>query len=517
MTSELLHRSFGGPIEPPDAGAVHKMTNASDAGRLIMRGAQATAAGFAGRLAARLLFLFVAGRLFGAAAFGAYVLAVAAVELAVSVGSLGMKKVIFQLLDRDGEVRARPHVLLDAALLVTLASLAIAAGLMAAALILRGSLMGGAALALFVLAPMVAGQSLLDLFLAATRWHHAIRYEVVARSLVEPYALLAGAAAAWAFGFREGGLMIGYWCGTLAALAYAVGGARRVFGSLRLASWRPRNLTPTLRLAGTNTATDLLNALYTRVDLWIVGILLGEGAAGVYGMARQIAVPIRQVRQSFDGLLIPLVARTLSTRGSRDSTEALASATRLILVIQLPIIVALFAAGKPLLGLFGHGFEAAYWPLLALAAAEAIQAAFSIGDLVFVYLRPHLGLWLTLASIALGVVAALLLIPPLGISGAALSVLAAYSVRAAMRSIVLRTRFHFHAPHTHHAGPFVAAALGTAAVFAARFVPVQLPVDPLPLVAGLGLYALALVAWLALHRESLALRGFTAQAESPAE
>ncbi|MDB5693658.1 MAG: hypothetical protein JWO81_2721, partial [Alphaproteobacteria bacterium] len=434
------------------------MNDRKDAGRLIMRGAQATAAGFAGRLAARLLFLFVAGRLFGAAAFGAYVLAVAAVELAVSVGSLGMKKVIFQLLDRSGEGRSPSHILLDAAVLVTLASLVIAGGMMAASALFAHSLAGGAAIALFALAPMVAGQSLLDLFLAATRWRHAIRFEVVARSLVEPYAQLAGAAAAWALGFREIGLLAGYWCGTLVALVYAVAGARRIFGAFHIASYRPQRmvLAAALRLAGANTATDLLNTLYTRVDLWIVGLLLGEGAAGVYGMARQIAVPIRQVRQSFDGLLIPLVARTLSTRGSRGSGEALASATRLILVIQLPIIVALFAAGRPLLGLFGKGFEAAYWPLIALATAEAIQAAFSIGDLVFVYLRPQLGLWLTLASIAIGIAAALVLVRPLGISGAALSVLAAYSVRAALRSFVLRARFHLDVPHSHHVGPFVA-------------------------------------------------------------
>jgi O-antigen/teichoic acid export membrane protein len=491
------------------------MTDKTDAGRLIMRGAQATAAGFAARLAARLLFLFVAGRLFGATAFGAYVLAVAAVELAVSVGSLGMKKVIFQLLDRGDEERPLPHILLDAALLVTLASLAIAAAMMGIAACFRASFAGGAAAALFALAPMVAGQSLLDLFLAATRWKHAIRYEVVARSLVEPYALLAGAAAAWMLGLREGGLLVGYWSGTLVALAYAVAGARRTFGSFHAAAWRPRRaiLIPALRLAGANTATDLLNALYTRVDLWIVGLLLGESQAGIYGMAKQIAVPIRQVRQSFDGLLIPLVARTLSARGSKGSGEALASATRLILVIQLPIILALFAAGRPLLGLFGKGFEAAYWPLLALAAAEAIQAAFSIGDLVFVYLRPQLGLWLTLASIAIGVVAALLLIPPLGISGAALSVLAAYGVRAAMRSFVLRARFHLDVPHSHHAGPLAAAALGMAAIFAARLSPLHLPfrLDPLPLVAGLGLYAAGLAAWLALRGQSLSLRGFTAE------
>jgi O-antigen/teichoic acid export membrane protein len=490
--------------------------SAADAGRMILKGAQATAAGFGGRLAARLLFLFVAGRLFGPAPFGAYVLAVAAVELAVSVGSLGMKKVVFQLLDADGGTggaRPLPHILLDAALLVTLASLFLAAGIMVSASLLpRSWLPGGAGGALFVLAPMIAGQSLLDLFLAATRWKHAIRWEVLARSIVEPYALLVGAAAAWALGFE--GLLIGYWCGTLAGLAYALYGARRTFGGFRIGSWRPdrRLLGATLQASSVNTATDLLNALYTRVDLWLVGLLLGVHAAGIYGMAKQIAVPIRQVRQSFDGLLIPLVARTLAARGSSGSGEALASATRLILVIQLPLLVALYAAGGTLLSWLGKDFGAAYWPVLALAAAETVQAAFSIGDLVFVYLKPKLGLWLTLASIAIGIAAAFLLIPRWGVAGAALSVLAAYSARAVWRSLVLRGRFHFDVPHSHHAGPFVAAAAGILAASAAHRLAGGLAGEMLALAAGLAVYGAVLFLWLRVRGESLKLTGFTAEA-----
>ncbi|MEA3032061.1 MAG: hypothetical protein QOH86_77, partial [Sphingomonadales bacterium] len=251
--------------------------------------------------------------------------------------------------------------------------------------------------------------------------------------------------------------------------------------------------------------TDLLNALYTRVDLWLVGLLMGAGPAGVYGMARQVAVPIRQVRQSFDGLLIPLVARTLSERGSRGSGEALASATRLILAIQLPLLVAILAAGRPALAWLGGGFEEAYWPLLALAVAEVIQAAFSIGDLVFVYLRPRLGLGLTLASIAIGIVAALLLIPHWGLIGAALSVLLAYALRAVLRSLVLRRRFHLDVPASHQAGPFVAAAAGVGAALAAR----GLGGFAFPLLAGLAAYGAALAGWLAVRHERLALTGFS--------
>ena len=489
----------------------------SGGGHLILRGAQATALGFAARFGARLLYLFVAGRLFGVTAFGAYVLAVALVEVAVSIGNLGTKKILFQLLDGHGPQASRPvvHVVLDAALLVTGASFLLAGTMMAAAHLLPPALLPPAtATALFLLAPMVAGQALLDLFLAATRWKHAIRYEVVGRSLVEPYVLVGAALLAFHAGFGGYGLIVGYWCGTLAALGYAIAGTRRHYGPFQFTGYRPERATlaATLRSAAPNTANDLLNALYTRVDLYLVGILLGVGPAGIYGMARQLAVPIRQVRQSFDGLLIPLVARTLTVRGSRATGTALASATRLILAIQLPILIALFAIGAALLDWFGPGFAAGYWALIALATAEAIQAAFSIGDLMFVYLKPKLGLFVTLASILLGVVAALFLIPWLGIAGAALSVLIAYTVRAGLRAVLLRSSFEVAVPPAHYAGPILAAASAMAAILAVRAADAP---DWAVLAAGVSVYGAALFAWLRLRGESLGLTGFATHADPP--
>lgn len=475
--------------------------------RLIIRGAQASAAGFGVRLAARLLFLLAAARLFGPAAFGAYAVAVATVELLVNAGGLGTKKTAFQLLEEGDGAPGRPaaHRLLDLALLVAAASLALSLLVMAAALLVPAKILGPAtATALIMLAPMAAGQALLDLFLAATRWKQAIRHEVVARSLVEPWMLLAGCGLAWWLGWKAEGLAIGYWCGTLAALAYAVLAARRQLGGFQLAGYRPAAgvFVRTLRRSASNASTDLLNGLYMRADLFLVGILLGEAAAGLYGMARQIVAPLRQVRQSFDGLLIPLVAKRLATRGSGASSEALASATRLILILQLPYLLAIVVVGRPLLDWMGPGFEAAYAAMAILAVAETLQSAFSIGDLVFVYLRPGLGLRMTLISIGVGIAAALLLIPPLGIAGAALSVLAAHGVRAACRSHLLRSRFEFSAAPGHQFGPVAAAALAAAIGVAIVSPP------PLALAASVGTYAAGILVWAKAGRHSLGLAGF---------
>ena len=43
----------------------------------------------------------------------------------------------------------------------------------------------------------------------------------------------------------------------------------------------------------------------------------------------------------------------------------------------------------PLLAWFGPEFAAGYWALLLLAAAEMIQGAFGVSDLIILYRRPR--------------------------------------------------------------------------------------------------------------------------------
>src|SRR5216110_2866292 len=104
-------------------------------------------------------------------------------------------------------------------------------------------------LAILLIAPMIAGQALLDLLLAATRWTHRMRYEIAARSLVEPNVGILAALGAWFAGLAGTGLALGYWAGTLVALGYAVAGARRCLGAFALSHYRiePRALAGIFR------------------------------------------------------------------------------------------------------------------------------------------------------------------------------------------------------------------------------------------------------------------------------
>jgi O-antigen/teichoic acid export membrane protein len=495
-------------------------SKADPAERVIMRGARATASGFVIRFGARILFLLAAARLFGVELFGAYTLGVAAIEFAVTLGSLGSKRILFKRLEEEGKARAPAHVVLDFAILVAAVSLVLAAAfVLVVAASPEGLISANFAAALVVLAPMIAGQALLDLFLAATRWTQKIRYEALSRSILEPYGGLAAALAAYGLGYRETGLLISYWVGTLAALAYAVLGARRCLGRFDLRAYRfaPLGVAHLLRASAGATVNDALSGLFVRVDLYLVGLFLGEGPAGIYGMARQIRTPIRQVRQSFEGLLNPIIARTLALRGPAATAAGTASAARLILALQLPILLGLAVAGEPLLAWFGPEFAAGYWALLLLAVAETIQGAFGVSDLIILYHRPLAQLRITLANIVVNMIAGVALIEPLGVTGAGLSVLVGVAAGALIRRAALRSHFGFGVPLHYSAGPLGAAVLAGAAAFA---VPASLGgpswalLEGVRLAVALGGYALLLRLWLSVTGESLSLVNLHAAAES---
>jgi O-antigen/teichoic acid export membrane protein len=491
------------------------MTEEGRAHRLILRGGLSAGGGLAVRLGARIMFLVIVAQLFGAALFGAFSLAVAVVELAAAAAALGMKRFLFKLLEDPGQ-RPQGHVFIDTVVLVSLVGIALGAVIAVAALALSPSVLAPqSAKALLFVAPLVAGQALVDLLLAATRWKHRMRYEVVARSLIEPYVGLAATVAAYLAGFEASGLLVGYAAGTIAALAYAALGAWRCFGSFGLRRYRPdpAALLATLRATAVPTAIDMTAALFGRADLYLVGMLLGEAPAGIYSMARQLRTPIRQARQAFDSLLTPIVAKTLSADGPASTSAAIASATRMILAIQLALVLTLVTLGEPMLDWFGPEFAPGYAALLLLAAAEAIQGAFSVSDLLLLYLRARLALWVTVGMISANLVTAVPLIEAYGIDGAALSVLIAIGAGVVLRRTLLQRRFRLTTPLWHSAGPLIAAAVAAiAAVAANRTIAIHAapPVHLGALAGVLALYWGGLWLWQRATGETLRLTGFRA-------
>ncbi|WP_068070751.1 lipopolysaccharide biosynthesis protein [Novosphingobium lentum] len=483
---------------------------------VIARGVGSNALSFVLRFAARAGFLFIGAKLFGATSYGVFTLAVAVVELAVPVASLGLKRMVFPWLEEEAASRGAMHVLLDALALATIAGSLVALFIVSLSELLPGAMISHQLrLALLVLGPAVMGQVTADIALATTRWTHAMRYEVTARGAVEPYVATAVTLAAWYAGFSTTGLLIGYWAGTIALVGFSLWSARHCLGPFGLLRWRPdleaswqrvRRLLPA-------SGSDLVASFAQRVDLYLVGLLLGDAAAGMYGVVRQLRTPILQVRQAFDGILTPLIARTMRADGDVAAGEATAAATRVVLTAQLGIVLLMIAAGDSLLGLFGRQYIAAYAALVAMAMGEAVNGAFGLSELIIYYRRPALALALNVVLIAIIALLIPLLAPRMGIAGASTATLIAALCGAALRRHWLR-RFGVLRDPLHAALPMAAALVAGLAGYAVQQSLNEvagLPVlfDKLsPPIVALGLYAVAIRAWVRWQPTVLSLARF---------
>ncbi|HEX8841174.1 MAG TPA: oligosaccharide flippase family protein [Sphingomicrobium sp.] len=438
---------------------------AGQGGRILLRGGFISGAGYILRIIARLSLALVAARLFGPVVFGAFIVAIAVVEAASVASGLGTKWMLFKWLDANKQEELRPdaHVLIDAVILVG------AAGLVAGAAILGGVLGSGVVgpttkLAIVTLLPVIVLQSQMDLTLAATRWTHVMRYEFAAKSVIQPVAIIVFAFAALFMGGGAQSLAVAYVAATALALVYAIYGARRSLGGFALSSYRPRlaELRAKLRAALPSGASDLVDALYTRADIYLVAILLGEKAAGIYAVARQVSLPVRQMRQAFDGMLVPLVSKTLSLAGPKRALASAGESSRLVLIAQAPVAIGLCAAAPALLDFAHAHFPYAVFAVYLLAAAEVLQGTFGIGELIIVYAWPKRLAALTAGSLAVGMASAFFLAPQFSVAGVAGAVLVSYAARAAGRETILLREFGGRVRLAFWAGPTVsiAAAIG---------------------------------------------------------
>ena len=242
------------------------ITPPSDDIAKLAKGGRTNIAGFILRLAARIPFLFIAGRLYGPDRVGRFALAVVVVELAALVATLGLKRGLAQAL----AATKRPHVHvvwdgLAVALVVSL--LASAALFLFPEVMYPSSAITGLDRWLGLIVVAIAWS---DVSLAALAYRLDVKAAVTARAVVEPWTI---SIAAWAFSFvtLRDGLVLSYVASMAAALVASLVPLLRSYGLPR--GWTP-HLTELMALARANAplaGADALEWASRNVDRFILG------------------------------------------------------------------------------------------------------------------------------------------------------------------------------------------------------------------------------------------------------
>ncbi len=178
-----------------------------------------------------------------------------------------------------------------------------------------------------------------------------------------------------------------------------------------------------LNVASTMIITGFAAFLFTRADLWIVGIFLSTGDVGVYGVAAQIVTLVTLSLMAFSTIIPPLMS-SIHTSGNRDEMRRLVSeSTRWILTMTIPLILILILEGRFILQyIYGEKFVEGYTALVILSVGQLINAGTGLVRLLLQMTGAHKSLMkITLFWGALNVGLNIVLVPRFGIVGAALS------------------------------------------------------------------------------------------------
>lgn len=362
----------------------------------LAKGGRTNFLGFLLRLAARLPFLFIAGRLYGADALGRFASALVVVELVALVCSLGEKRGLAQ---RLAESDTREANLIYDGLLAALVLSLIMAGffwLVPQPLFPSGNYTPLDQL--IVLA--IPGYALTEIALAAQAYKFDIATTVRARAIVEPWTISILAGLLW-FVVPDSGLELAYLASIYAGLATALWPLLRTYG--RPVGWRPH--LPTLARMSWRAmplaAADAIEWGTRRLDIFILGLFAAPTAVGVYYVAQQVASLPQKLKTSFEPILGPVITRNLKDRNYAAIARQICQVGFWITAAQAAIGLALGIPGEGVMGLVGPNFVGGTGALAFLLAAEVVAATAVVSEAALVYVARVKNLMLSLATIAL--------------------------------------------------------------------------------------------------------------------
>jgi len=162
--------------------------------------------------------------------------------------------------------------------------------------------------------------------------------------------------------------------------------------------------------------------LSNRADAIMLGYMLGTKEAGIYSIASRMATLIVFPMTIVQVVAAPMIAELYAKREHQTLQKLVSISSTTMFMSALPIAVGLVLLGYKLLSLFGSDFPQASSSLSILALGQLINAFTGVGG----YLMTMTG-YQTLAAWIVGVSAALnislnwVLIPILGLEGAAIS------------------------------------------------------------------------------------------------
>lgn len=368
----------------------------------LAKGGRTNTMGFVVRLIARIPFLVIATRLYGAESLGRFASAMVLIEIVALVCSLGEKRGLAQRLSEGAgdDRRAETNLVYDGIALAL-----IYAGVAAVLLLAFPEPMfpnGMSSPWDIWLVATIPAFAVTEILLAAQAYRFDIATTVRARAVVEPWTISIGAGVFFFIpATRESGLALAFITSIYAGLLTALWPFLRTYGLPRDWHPRPRAMLAMSARAFPIVGADAIERGTRLLDIFILGLFAPPSAVGIYYAAQQIASLPQKLKTSFEPILSPVITKNLRI----GNMEAIAAQVRQvgfwIIAVQLGIALVLGVPGEAVMGLWGPDYVAGTAALAFLLAAEVVASMAVVSESVLVYIARKRNLAISVGIIAL--------------------------------------------------------------------------------------------------------------------
>jgi O-antigen/teichoic acid export membrane protein len=416
---------------------------------------------FLGLLAriSKVIFVFVAARFYGAHELGLYFLAYGLIDIASKFGLWGVDRSLIRDIVRYNTDRSETTK--DKVFGIMRFNLGLAFGLsvlVAAILFFSAPLL---AKYVFDDIELITPARLMALSLpfsvltfalvATTKALRTMQYETLIRQGLEPLVLLIATLIFIPFKLGAVGLVTAQVIASFvtACTAFAV-----VMRKYRYLGWRRQPLSKemkmeTIRYTSPIAAMDSLNLMVARIDIMVIGALLNSAAVGLYGIAVEIISIIKRIRQGFEPIFFPIVSESFYQKQQERLQRNYVLVTRWLLAGTLLPLAAMLLFSNQLLSFFDVKSSEAAAALMILALAHGVWGIFSAAESLLVMAgKTLLNTGYAVVMLLITFSASMLLIPVLGLPGAALGTFVAFTTISLVRMYQVYRKFHLM-PFSH--------------------------------------------------------------------
>jgi O-antigen/teichoic acid export membrane protein len=215
-------------------------------------------------------------------------------------------------------------------------------------------------------------------------------------------------------------------------------GAPSIFNKKNITLWKDEELKKLLFYSLPRGFSEVVASILYRIDLWMVLLLLGPAESGVYAVMLVISNALRTVTNSFNPILLPVIAGMDKERLKTELKYTFSYCVGMTTTIQLIIGFFIVLFPKEILSIAGKSFVLQPEVLGILLFANISAGFFGTVILVLNGIgKSFYTLKVDIFSLCVAFLANYFLIPVFGLAGAAISTLAFVLSQVILNNIYL--------------------------------------------------------------------------------